>query len=164
MLVLSRMLNEAIKLTIPAGTLFSKEAQITISVLKIGKQTKLGIAAPDVRPHRAARGRYGDYGSSLRIPRGRAGRGSSARGGAAVKRSSGILEAAGPVLRGWRHDDRRGNVRPRESRAGRELLANGDRQPQGKPPQRHARLQADRARRSKGRQEPAGVRFADGLA
>ena len=46
MLVLSRMVDEVIKLNIPAGTVFTDAAEITITVNKTGKQTKLGIEAP----------------------------------------------------------------------------------------------------------------------
>ena len=46
MLVLSRRLNEALEMTIPAGTVFNKEAKITVRVVKAGKQIKIGVEAP----------------------------------------------------------------------------------------------------------------------
>ncbi len=46
MLVLSRMVDEVIKLMIPKGTVFIEDAEIAIMVTKTGKKTKLGIEAP----------------------------------------------------------------------------------------------------------------------
>jgi carbon storage regulator CsrA len=47
MLILSRVLNEGLELTIPAGTVFTDDAKITVTVVKVGRQIKIGIDAPN---------------------------------------------------------------------------------------------------------------------